>query len=1117
MDLDQKLQQAISSLESLRSSLGDQVVDDAIAALLKEQGVNNVPVEGSSPRLRYVSVLFLDVVGSTKMERNMDPEDILQIMDAALVRFQDVIDEFGGRVLRFMGDGLIAIFGSPRAREDDARRAVLAGLKLQENCGGYEMEVKERWKLPTFQIRVGINTGQVITGAGVEAENSAIGMTTNIAKRMESLAPPGCVLISHETRQHIQNHFELEEKPPVEVKGVGGQIRTHLVLRAKPRQFYPRIHSVAGVDTQMVGREIELKRLMEDFQASFQESKAHLVTIVGDAGIGKSRLCDEFDRWVQASRNDTIIFKGRASHQSIRPYGLVHDMFANYYGIMDDDPIERVRERLTTGLEASLGNESRMKAHIIGAMLGIDYSESRHITSLRNNPKQLREQAQFYLTEYFSNLSNQNPIVFLLEDLHWSDPASLDIINLLARECTQQPIFIISTARPDFLQERVDWGQAEILGDTPYTQIDLHNLTSEQSNTLLRQIFQNLDQIPDAMSAKIVSTAEGNPFYIEELVKMLIDKGVIQLDPVTEFWKVENDRLVDLHVPATLTAVLQARFDRILPAEKKILQQAAVIGRVFWDRALQTIQSKDNPPRDELENLTRRELIDEHEDAVIDQTVEYSYRHALMREVVYDTILKSTKQTYHRQVADWLTGVTHRGGRSEEYAGVIAEHYMKAGMAEQACSWYLKAGELAKTQGAPNEALQFFNLANDFLPEGDIQRRWHILVSRYEILGWLGDQEARSAEGDTLVDLAREMGDASCLAEAYYRIGSNAYAAGDEHSAIKSLNLGLEVAESAGGLKRQALILSMKVACNTRLGNFEEAGRDAEAAQVIAELIYDDETLAQVLTNVALYYGGSGDLATQRKLFIQAVVIAHRRREKFGESIGLGNLGYNSLILGKYKMGQKALERALQISESIGAQRVSAYHRLNLGLSYSRTGQHKEGYQVLERAAAEMEKYQDKYGQGVCQTYIGLLLESDIKLERSQYHFNMAYEIMNELGFVGYANDALAGRARNSLIAGNIQDANELANKVYDYILQYAVKGMEFPILAYLTCIKVWKLTKDYDRVEECVNAGYDRLLELKERIRDPVLRESFIECVPEHKELHAEWHRRKVVTKSAN
>ena len=271
----------------------------------------------------------------------------------------------------------------------------------------------------------------------------------------------------------------------------------------------------------------------------------------------------------------------------------------------------------------------------------------------------------------------------------------------------------------------------------------------------------------------IVATAEGNPFYVEELIKNLIDERIIQIDRAADVWRIDRSRLMNLHVPPTLTALLQARLDSLTPAERNTLQQAAVVGRIFWDALLQALQRVPQPPRRELAELTQRELIYARPTPAFAHTHEYMFQHALLRDVVYDTVLKRTRQIYHARSAAWLIEATRARGRAEEYAAVIAEHYALAGETGLAAEWYCQAGERAKAQGAFLEARKFFDRTLDLLPPtADREQRWRALLERSEVLGVLGDSDARLADDQALLALAHDFGDDNHLAEAHYRAGT---------------------------------------------------------------------------------------------------------------------------------------------------------------------------------------------------------------------------------------------------------------------------------------------------------------------------------------------------------
>jgi predicted ATPase len=397
----------------------------------------------------------------------------------------------------------------------------------------------------------------------------------------------------------------------------------------------------------MVGRRAELTRLQEVFYTAMEDRELQMVTIVGEVGVGKSRLLHEFDIWSELLPEPFYFFKGRALQemQSL-PYALIRSLFAFRFQIEDTDPLSVVREKLEQGASEALGDgeESRMRAHFIGHLAGFELGESRHLEGVVDDPKQIRDRALSYVADYFQALASENPVLILLEDLHWADDSSLDTLNHLALALTDQPLMIVGAARPALFGRRPHWGE----GQAFHRRLPLEPLTKRNTRRLLGDILQKVDDVPETLSELVVAGAEGNPFFVEELIKMLVEDGVIVKGE--DAWCVEPSRLSEVRVPPTLRGVLQARLDRLPMEDRSILQQASVVGRLFWDRAVVRINEsaaggvQEGEVLDALSDLRGREMVFQRETTAFSGAEEYVFKHSVLREVTYKSLLKRLRR-----------------------------------------------------------------------------------------------------------------------------------------------------------------------------------------------------------------------------------------------------------------------------------------------------------------------------------------------------------------------------------------------------------------------------------------------------------------------------------------
>ena len=580
----ERLKATIAEMEAQRAILGDSVFQKAVEPLnekldelsrLRDATRDNRPDHLKQQR-KLVTILFMDIAGSTFIIQHMDPEDVSAVFDRNLKRLAQPVEDFSGRVTSFMGDGFLAVFGAPTAREDDPERAVRAGLGIIRRADEIAVELRKEWGIQDFKVRVGVNTGLIILGGETEGEDTTKGPAVNLAARLENAAPPGGMLISHDTYRHIRGVFDVETWEPLKVKGFDEPVRAYRILRARPRAFRMYTRGVEGVETRMIGRHDELKYLQDGLLSAIEEGEGQIVSIMGEAGVGKSRLLYEFQNWIELLPPPAIrLYEGKA-HQEAQgmPYGLLRDLFAFRFQLQENDSREIVREKVESGFLEVLGkgDEGQMRAHILGHWLGFDFSSSEHLKGVLSDPEQLRNRGRMYLGEYFKELCTRGPVVVFLEDIHWADDSSLDTLDWLGERLHHQHLLFVCAARHTLLERRPYWGE----GLAYHHCLELEPLSKRESHQLVEEILKLAEQVPAELSELVVEGAEGNPFYVEELVKMLIEDGVVNKGEET--WQVIPERLSEIKVPSTLAGVLQARLES-LPAEEQQVLAAGFGGR----------------------------------------------------------------------------------------------------------------------------------------------------------------------------------------------------------------------------------------------------------------------------------------------------------------------------------------------------------------------------------------------------------------------------------------------------------------------------------------------------------------------------------------------------------
>jgi class 3 adenylate cyclase/tetratricopeptide (TPR) repeat protein len=833
---------------------------------------------------RTVTILFSDIKGSTAMLEKLDPEEAKEIIQGAFEFLIGPIFRYEGTLVQLMGDAILAFFGAPIAHEDDPERACRAGLDITARAAEYAKKIQDEKGIEGFGVRVGVNTGLVVVGevgSDLRVAYTAIGDPINLAARMEQNAPAGGVLITHDTYRHVRGVFDVQRQEPLRVKGKGEPVLTYLVQRAKPRAFRLETRGVEGIETRTIGREAELHNLQEAYFDAVEGGETRVAIVSGDAGVGKSRLLYEFLSWAELRPERYYLFKGRAQAQTrMTPYAVMRDLFANRFQILETDSAATALIKFRAGTAGLLEPD---RADLVGHLAGFEFSSSQAVSNLLGSGS-FAQLATAYLLQYLRALVAQQPVVIALEDLHWADDSSLDLVDRIVTQMPKARLLLVCLARLALFERRPHWGE----GREAYVVLSLKALSRRNSRALVAEILKRVESIPEDLSTLIVDGAEGNPFYVEELIKMLIEDGVITRPLVPpgvggsqgeEQWRVELPRLKGLHVPATLTGVLQARLDSLPRQAREALERASVVGRIFWDGAVAALATEEAPVvsgeqlRPLLDTARQRELIFQREHSSFGGTQEYIFKHVILHDVTYETVLLKVRKVYHKQVAQWLEA--NAGERVSEYAGLIAEHYERAGETQLAARWLTRVATAARHGGASREAIAAAERALALLSEGD-------KAARAELL-WV--------VGGVHLDL------------------------GNYSQAREKLDAGLALAREAGDRKTAALILIKLAFLASLQGPFAGMLSLASEALALARAYGDQDLEAEALIQMG---SAADNPALKARYFERSLALYRKTGSKWGIALCLIYLGELARAQADYARAKQYYEEALTIGREVG-------------------------------------------------------------------------------------------------------------------------------------------------------------------------------------------------------
>jgi class 3 adenylate cyclase/tetratricopeptide (TPR) repeat protein len=892
-------------------------------------------------------------------ESGADAERVRGAMEGLWNQLEALCGKMGGVIHSRTDDSGLLLWGRDRAREDDAENAIRAALSMRgcvlseaRRILGPEWEPTEENPLP---YAAGITTGPVLLERESDTGSyTASGAPITLAGRIKDAAPPGGTLVAHETYTLVRGVFSFTQRDPLRVRGRKEPLDVYLATQVKPRAFRLKARGIEGVETKMIGREIELRLLQEALTLTLEDGETQVVTVVGDAGVGKSRLLFEFSSWTDLQEQTVWFFQARATQPSmLQPYSLTRDLFSFRFRILDSDPLSLVHEKFVKGIEGFLGAGSMRKAHFIGQLVGFDFSEQPEVAAALQDGDELRRTAQGYLGEFFTTASKAHPVVIHIEDIHWADDRSLDLINNLVRENTDLPLFVLCMARPSLYERRPQWGE----GQRFHERIQLEPLSQLSSRRLVRELLKHVPEVPTTLRDLVVDRADGNPFYIEELIKALIDDRVILKGE--EAWSVDTSRLSSVRVPPTLTGVLQSRLDTLPAPLHQLLQRVSVVGRIFWDAAAvhlsqETAGIKGNDVKAMLEDLRGREMILKREESGFAGTEEFVFRHAILRDVTYETVVPRQRRTLHKLVGDWL--IEAGGERAGEHTLLVAEHYARAEEPALAAAQLRKAGQRALALAAFDEAATLLQRARELLTGSEhAAQRLEIEILRSDLEGRRGTlPRAREVLLDPLEE-ARRLGDKRLQARMLGQLGRIAMWQGENDEARRYLTEALDLSRELDDKATRLFLLRQIANVEHRDDPTASRGRLEESIR-LAQEIGDRESEANglnSLANIAMFEDQHAEAAGH---YNRALEIVRELGNRYSEAMILGNLGFVWADAGDLAQGEQAFRRVLAITRETGGASLRAMGEYGLCVIHLRKGENAEAWNWGRKATASVQE-----------------------------------------------------------------------------------------------------------------------------------------------------------------
>jgi class 3 adenylate cyclase/tetratricopeptide (TPR) repeat protein len=916
------------------------------------------------PERRVVTALFADLVGSTPLTARLDPEPARALIGEFFAQMREEVERHSGVVEKFIGDAVMAVFGLPAAHDDDPERAVRAALAMRER-----LVMLNTRRGTNLHVRIGVSTGEVVTDPDAVRAGQAMvtGEAINLAARLQQQAAPDAIVIDERTYAATRHAVEARLLPAPPAGDFAGRPRWEIAGLADRR-------AAKGLHAPMLGREGEMQFLLALYRRVVDSRRPHLVTVIGAAGVGKSRLAREFIEALAVDGAAAQVLRGRCpAYGEGLTFWPLAEMLKQECGIKDNDPAPVVLAKLQEGVRrvcASVMAPGECEEIVAGLapVLGLEAPghevwgerlqtlrrtvESR--AAVMENPGILGgtpsadDGLSRVLRRFMAAKAAAGPVVLLFEDVHWAEQSLLDLLEHLVARTGEAPILTLCLARPEMLERHPHWGRRV----RNYTAVSLVPLAGPLGKKLITGLLGGEPVPPDVRDA-ILARAEGNPFFIEEILRMLIDGGGLIRDAGGWGWA---SYPVEISIPDTIHGILASRLDLLSALEKRVVGEAALIGRTFWLGALiatSGLQAAEVAAA--LDRLQEREVVEERPASSLVGDREFIFRHALMREVAYATLPKAQRSTHHLRFAEWLE---QGAGGNDEFLEILAHHVEQAwrfrfetgerdeGLARRAIDALVRAGARATKLRTLPEARRLYDRALAVLHNAgladDVPLLLRLLTSRCEVAKWMQVPDVVREDTDTILRLAPTIGRGDLVARAWLNrafaeiAGYDADRIGPAEDALRrAFDLFREQGDRRG--EAEAIEVTGLIAEDLR-GKLAKAHAAYRQALDLYRELGDGQGQARVLARLGRSLLDAGRLEEGRPVLAEALRLAAEHHEPLSNAYALTGLGIYAHLTGDDAEAVRALTEAIRIRRDLGNLLAEAYTRQRLGMQHLRAG-----------------------------------------------------------------------------------------------------------------------------------------------------------------------------------
>jgi len=1008
-------------------------MDPALRERFRQAGLE------SAGQRRNVTVLFVDIVGYTPLSEQIDNDDLYTLIQQYFAELVNAVYKYEGTVDKFTGDGLMALFGAPIAQENSEEMAVRAALDMQSGVSHLSQDVQARLGVGV-RIRIGLNAGSVIVGsvgANLAMNYTAIGNTVNLASRLQTAAEPGAILVSEVVYRQTQRLFDFEVLPPLSLKGIEHPVPGFQVLGAKAKPG--SVRGLEGLRAPLIGRDAELGQLRQALGALTSGKVGHLVVVTGDAGIGKSRLTEEFRALLDP---DAVrVCEGHSlTYRRGVTYWVFQEVLRHLLQASPGLPEADLRARLSTHARDTLGSAAADALPYLEHLLGLTPTDMEAADRLAYlDAGQLRQQVFLAVRDLLLAEAQRWPVVLILEDLHWADEASLDLIRFLLDSIRQAPLFIYGNTRPFEVGPlaKVVAQARQLLGERCMV-MTLQSLPPDVSAQLLSRLLAEPD-LPQVLRDQILQRAAGNPFYLEEILRMLIDSGAIRRDGAR--WRLAPGVDVStLGVPASLQDLILARFDQLPEAPRRVLQVASVIGRQFNLQLLAHLLAPwpEAELHETLDRLTERDYV---LPATGQTSVDYVFRHVLVSDAIYGTLLKSRRSELHGQIGDAIEALWP--DQLDKQAELLARHYTWSPRLDRALHYLLLAGQRAARGYANEQARQHFKQALALLAKVPHSTAQALQAQKGlgDVLVLAGEYQSGRACYQAALDLvtpaesaqfAKERGELS------RKLGATFERQGDYDQALLCLAAAQTALEdSAAPLPvERAQILNDLGWTNARRGALELAERYLLQALELVEHSTQYDVIASIYNRLGGVYYQKDELS-KAGLYVRKSLVL---REEMGDT-GAVARSYNNLGLLGWKRGDwdSALDdfqRSVELHANLGDIEGMVELHSNLGLLELDRGNVDAAREHLETSLASAQQIGHVYLVGLTHLNFSRLYVAIEDWHQAMEHSQRGLATFKEIASAEHMADLYTNAGQACLGLGNLEAARKSGEAALELIGQ---------------------------------------------------------------------------------